>query len=45
MTTATTTVTTTKRHAIQEMAFNALFDQITTDIDLGDGILLDLTLD
>ena len=44
MTTATTTVTTTKRHAIQEMAFNALFDQITTDIDLGDGVLLDLTL-
>jgi len=43
MTTATT-VTTTKRHAIQEMAFNALFDQITTDIDLGEGALLDLTL-
>lgn len=44
MTTVTTTVTTTKRHAIQEMAFNALFDQITTDIDLGGGALLDLTL-
>jgi len=44
MTTVTTTVTTTKRHAIQQMAFNALFDQITTDIDLGEGALLDLTL-
>lgn len=41
--TAGTTVTTTKRHAIQEMAFNALFDQMTEDTTFGDGVLPDLS--
>jgi hypothetical protein len=45
MTTVTTTITTTKRHAVHEMAFNALFDKITDDITTGDGALLALTRD